>query len=195
MAAPPRSGNSHAPLPRQSVPPKRPMLRGLDGDHPDRANPGVVNLNRAPLSRRARRTRELSQPAAADQPMVHSFRPKPKPVWLSLLIRCQQASSMVTLVLVVSVLVVYGWTVYIQQRWGQAYDKLEAFKKQERQLISANELLKNQIAEQAENPTAGLLLPDPSNAIFLTPAPQRPAVKPKSTVPPADSYPTKPLGY
>jgi hypothetical protein len=126
---------------------------------------------------------------------VHSFRPKQKPLWLMVLIKLQQGSSIVTLFLVAAILAVYGWTVYTQQRWGQQYDKLESLKKQERQLISANEVLKNQMAQQAENPTAGLLLPDPSNAIFLTPAPQRPEVKPKSTVPPAEKFPNKPLGY
>lgn len=184
MAAPPRSGNSDpSRLPRRSSAPSQPRLRGI---------------NSANSARRERPARGISQPSSAlepDEATVHSFRPKPKPLWLALLLRCQQASSIATLLLVAGVLTVYGWTVYIQQRWGQEYDRLEAFKKQERQLVSANELLKNQMAEQAENPTAGLLLPDPSNAIFLTPAPQRPEVKPKSAVPPAEPVPTRPLGY
>jgi hypothetical protein len=137
-------------------------------------------------------TRRAGTPADT---VVHSFRPKQKPFWLIVLIKLQQGSSFVTLFLVAAILVVYGWTVYTQQRWGQQYNKLESLKKQERQLVSANEVLKNQMAQQAENPTAGLLLPDPSNAIFLTPAPQRPEVKPKSTVPPVEKFPKKPLGY
>ena len=98
------------------------------------------------------------------------------------------------LMLGASILITYGWTVYIQQQWGREFDRLEAMKKQERQLVSANEVLKNQMAEQAERPTAGLLLPDPSNAIFLTPAPQRPDVKASST-PPVEPDSTRPLGY
>ncbi len=160
------------------------------------------------LSRRTRRTRssESAKPvhltsidpalsrASADG-VVHSFRPKAKPLWLKLLLRVQQGSSIVTLLLIVGVLATYGWTVYIQQQWGKAYDSLEALKKRERQLVSANELLKNQMAEQAENPTTGLLLPDPSNAIFLTPAPQRSEVQPKSSPSPEKSFPNRPLGY
>jgi hypothetical protein len=111
------------------------------------------------------------------------------------LLRTQQGSSIITILLGISVLAAYGWTVYLQQIWGHEYEQLETLKRQERQLVSANELLKNQMAAQAEKPTAGLLLPDPSNAIFLTPAPQRPEVKPKSTVPSAESSPTRPLGY
>jgi hypothetical protein len=110
------------------------------------------------------------------------------------LLRFQQTASLMTLLLAAGVLITYGWTVYIQQRWGQQYDRLETLKKQERQLISANEVLKNQMADQAENPKSGLLLPDPSNAIFLTPAPQRPEVKP-TTVPSTEPSPTRPLGY
>lgn len=183
MAIPPRFGDSNQPPPRRSTAPNRTMLRGLDGANSTRSR------------RAARRMTHPSPDVTSENSTVHSFRPKPKPLWLSLLLRCQQVSSVMTLLLVAGVLTVYGWTVYIQQRWGQEYDRLETFKKQERQLVSANELLKNQMAEQAENPTAGLLLPDPSNAIFLTPAPQRPQVKPKSTVPAVESSPTRPLGY
>lgn len=138
---------------------------------------------------------DAREAAAKEGAVVHSFRPKPQPSWLLFLLRLQQGSAIITLTLVAGVLIVYGWTVYIQQRWGQGYEKLETLKKQERQLISANEVLKNQMAEQAENPTAGLLLPDPSNAIFLTPAPQRPEVKPQSPVSPNEQSSTRPLGY
>lgn len=140
-------------------------------------------------------SRAASDPAASDPSVVHAFRPKPKPLWLLLLLRTQQATSALTLLLIASVLLIYGWTVYIQQRWGHEYARLETLKKRERQLTSANELLKNQIAEQAENPTTGLLLPDPSNAIFLAPAPQRPPVEPKAETAPAAPTPHQPLGY
>jgi hypothetical protein len=97
--------------------------------------------------------------------------------------------------LVVGALITYGWTVYTQEQWGKEFDRLEALKTKERELISTNEVLKNQMAEQAEKPTAGLLLPDPSNAIFLTPAPQRPPVKPRPVAPGAEPDPIRPLGY
>lgn len=128
-------------------------------------------------------------------PGVHAFRPRPKPLWLRLLLRTQQATSVLTLLLIISALVSYGWTVLIQQHWGDQYAELESLKKRERQYTSTNELLKNDIAKQAENPTTGLLLPDPSNAIFLAPAPQRPPVEPKSEAKPAAPTPGQPLGY
>ena len=134
-------------------------------------------------------TRELgeaqpSEPTDAPRSASRTFRPQ-QPRWLTLMQWTQRGSSLVALMLGASILITYGWTVYIQQQWGREFDRLEAMKKQERQLVSANEVLKNQMAEQAERPTAGLLLPDPSNAIFLTPAPQRPDVK-ASPTPPVD---------
>ena len=143
-------------------------------------------------------TRELgeaqpSEPTDAPRSASRTFRPQ-QPRWLTLMQWTQRGSSLVALMLGASILITYGWTVYIQQQWGREFDRLEAMKKQERQLVSANEVLKNQMAEQAERPTAGLLLPDPSNAIFLTPAPQRPDVKASST-PPVEPDSTRPLGY
>ncbi len=132
-------------------------------------------------------------PSAGSSSKPRSFRPK-RPLWLTLMLWTQRGSSLVTLMLGAAILVTYGWTVYIQQQWGREFDQLEAMKKQERQMISANEVLKNQMAEQAEKPTVGLLLPDPGNAIFLTPAPERPAVK-ASPTPLVESAPTRPLGY
>jgi hypothetical protein len=168
--------------------------------------PQSQNSHASPSTRRRRRrsgrsrnaavpVQELTPRSGSDQSVVHAFRPKPKPLWLMMMIRTQQATSALTLLLITSVLVIYGWTVYIQQRWGYEYARLETLKKRERQITSANELLKNQIAEQAESPTTGLLLPDPSNAIFLAPAPQRPPVEPKTEVAPAAPMPDQPLGY
>ena len=133
--------------------------------------------------------------SGSDEAVVHSFT-KQKPLWLTVLLQLQRGSFFVTLSLIASVMAVYGWTVYIQQQWGQEFEELESLKKQERQLISANEVLKNQMAEQAESPTTGLLLPNPNNAIFLAPAPQRPPVKPSSpAVVPSDASSNRPLGY
>lgn len=137
----------------------------------------------------------IQSASEGDEAVLHSFSQR-NPLWVTVLVKLQQGSFPLTFALIVAAMVIYGWTVYIQQRWGQEYEKLEALKKQERQLISANEVLKNQMAEQAESPTAGLLLPNPNNTIFLAPAPLRPPVKPGSPpVSPTNSSPKRPLGY
>lgn len=136
-----------------------------------------------------------TSPTAVNQHVVTSLpQTQAPPAWLKLLIRAQHASSVAVLGLVVATLAVYGWTVYVQQRWGQEYQRFETLKKQERQLISGNEALKNDIARQAESPTSGLIVPDPTNAVFLTPAAPRAPEAPDRPFS-SQSIPAKPLGY
>lgn len=120
---------------------------------------------------------------------------KPLPFWVKSLLFVQRGSAVVSLLLVLGGLAVYGWTVYTQQRWGHAYGRLEQLQKRERQLLAANEVLKNQIAKQSEAPGAGLVLPNPDDTIFLSPAPLRPTVKPEVDSPSPEPIPARPLGY
>lgn len=147
--------------------------------------------------RRSSRLRQsVTLPAAVNQQVVTPLpQTQAPPAWLRLLVRAQKTSSVVVFVLVVATLSVYGWTVYIQQHWGEEYRRFETLKKQERQLISGNEALKNQIARQAESPLSGLTVPDPNNTIFLTPAAPR---SPETPNRPSSSQPTsstRPIGY
>lgn len=136
-----------------------------------------------------------NRPIAVDASVVTSLpRTEAVPSWLKLLIASQRTSLLLTFVLVGAALAAYGWTVYIQQQWGQKFERLEILKKHERQLIATNEALKNEMAEQAEAPTSGLMVPDPSNAFFLAPAPPRPPVEPERPLI-QRTTPTKPLGY
>lgn len=137
----------------------------------------------------------VTLPTAVNQQVVTALpQTQAPPAWLKLLIKTQHVSSVVVLVLVVATLAIYGWTVYVQQRWGQEYQKFETLKKQERQLIAGNEALKNDIAQKAESPTSGLMVPDPTNAIFLTPATPRSPEAPDRQFS-SQSIPAKPLGY
>ncbi len=97
------------------------------------------------------------------------------PAWLLYLCQLQRQVSVVTWLLVTAMLVVYGWTMYSQQKWNQAYKHLETLQLHERQLMSTNEVLKNKLALQAQQPDIGLVPPDPAEAIVLQPAAQRPA--------------------
>ena len=101
--------------------------------------------------------------------------PKSSPGWLRLLLLLQRSSGGFALLLGASLLAVYGWTVYIQQVWGKDYQSLQALQRQERQLAVANEILSSQLAQEAEQPSSGLVLPQPGDAIFLqAPAPISP---------------------
>jgi len=90
-----------------------------------------------------------------------------KPQWLIRFFTLYRYSCLGTFLLVVAVLVVYGWTVYSQKLWGQNYRKLQELQRDERQLTKTNEVLKNKMAQEAEKPNAGLLSPTPNKTIFL----------------------------
>lgn len=95
------------------------------------------------------------------------------PFWLLRLCTWQRRSSVATFVLVVVTLIIYGWTVYSQQTWSQAYRKLLTLQRQERQLTTTNEVLKNNMAQQAEDQATGLVPPNPATTIFLSSAQER----------------------
>ena len=129
-----------------------------------------------------------------------------KPGWLRFLLLIQHGSSLVTLCLVISTLIVYAGVVYSQQQWSSNYEQLKKLQRTYRHLIATNESLKNQLAEQAEQPETGLVAPDPDNTIVLPSPSQVPSPNqknnwkssPQATAKPPSSVrakPTGPLGY
>lgn len=142
-----------------------------------------------------------SQQSSGTVPFVPISRSAPS--WLLRLCCLQHRSFTLMWLLVATMLAAYSWTVYSQQRWNQAYRKLETLQLHERQLVTTNEVLKNQMAQQAQQPDAGLIPPDPATAIVLQAAPKRPYRPGTSVLPIAKnstqadkltSTPT-PLGY
>lgn len=127
-------------------------------------------------------------------------KPKPQPLWLSSIIALQRASSVLTSLIIGSTLTVYGLTVYGESSWTQEYPRLEQLRATEQQLQAAQEVLKNEIAIQADQPTTGLVIPQPGDMIYVEPAAPRPELSPPAT-PPSDLKPSahsltnKPLGY
>lgn len=117
------------------------------------------------------------------------------PNWLRSLIILQRCSDLITFLLFAGIITVYSWTVYTQQQWTQEYRKLETLQRNERNLTTANESLKNELAQQAESPATGLVTPNTANTILLPPAPQRQFVAPPSHTYKSDSPVKTPLGY
>jgi hypothetical protein len=109
-------------------------------------------------------------PVARQSPSQKTVAPV-TPLWLQLLMRLSQASSVFTFCVVAAALGIYSWTVYTQQLWSQEYRRLENLQRHERQLTANHETLKNYLAQEAENPEVGFVAPTPSNMIFLSPAP------------------------
>jgi hypothetical protein len=119
------------------------------------------------------------------------------PLWLLRFSAFHRYSSVVAFLLVAATLVVYGWTVYSQGIWSQGYRKLQNLQRHERQLKTTNAALTNKMAQEAEQPAAGLALPTPSRTIFLPPASHSPNSKPTQTTPNPETQPpiSSPLGY
>lgn len=119
----------------------------------------------------------------------------PTPAWLRTIAFLQRGSDLVTFLLVIATLTVYSWTVYTQQHWAKEYRKLETLQRNERNLTTANEAMKDQLAQEAEKPATGLVTPNQVNTIVLQPAPQRSLQIDPTPKAALTSESTPPLGY
>jgi hypothetical protein len=119
------------------------------------------------------------------------------PLWLLRLYTFHRYSSVLAFLLVASTLAVYGWTVYSQELWGQSYRRLQSLQRHERMLTTTNATLTNKLANEAEQPTTGLVSPTPEGMIFLPPASQSPKPASPNTTPNSETQPQtlSPLGY
>jgi hypothetical protein len=126
--------------------------------------------------------------------------PQWQPLWLRSLLNVQRASSVAVVFLLSGALSIYGLTVYGEQQWTEEYKKLESLRLREQQLSATSEVLKHQLAKEAENPETGLVPQKPAETIFLPPIPEsrspqadpipnsEPTLKDRATV-------ETPLGY
>ncbi|MFN6516187.1 MAG: hypothetical protein RMY29_017040 [Nostoc sp. CreGUA01] len=119
------------------------------------------------------------------------------PLWLLRLYTFHRYSSVLVFLLVAATLAVYGWTVYSQELWSQSYRRLQNLQRHERLLTTTNATLTNKMAQEAEQPTTGLVSPTPEKMIFLPPAssnsePASPKTKPN---PQTQQQRLSPLGY
>ncbi|MEH2155251.1 hypothetical protein [Nostoc sp.] len=119
------------------------------------------------------------------------------PLWLLRLYTFHRYSTVLAFLLVASTLAVYGWTVYSQEVWGQSYRRLQKLQRHERLLTTTNATLKNKMAEEAEQSTAGLVSPTPQGMIFLPPASHSPKPASSNTMPNSETQQQtlSPLGY
>ena len=119
------------------------------------------------------------------------------PLWLLRLYTFHRYSTVLAFLLVASTLAVYGWTVYSQELWSKSYSRLQNLQRHERLLTTTNATLTNKIAQEAEQPTAGLISPTPQGMIFLSPESHNPKPASSNTTPnPQTQQQTlSPLGY
>jgi hypothetical protein len=118
------------------------------------------------------------------------------PGWLQSLMQIQRVVWVGTVAFSTGALGAYGWAVYSQQQWSHSYSQLQQLQRQERQLISSNELMKNQIAQKVDPKALGLAPPKANNVIFLQP--EQSSAKPAAVATPpleTETPPSQPLGY
>lgn len=143
--------------------------------------PGTQAAAAHPRGRRSARGR-LGTPKSspAPNPTPVPLAPEPSPA-LKVLSQVQVVSAVLAGALVSLALVSYGASVYVDRQLNQANRRLHQLQRQEEQLTTAQEVLKNHLAQQAELDGTALQRPQPDHVIFLRPAPSRA----KSPLPPA----------
>jgi hypothetical protein len=136
----------------------------------------VISLAQA--RQRKRGSHQFTPASPSAETVVAIFPDKlVKPWWLKSLTTVQTVCSISTAVLVSTSLALYGMTVYNDSIWSKEYQTLERLRRQDQQFRAANEVLKNQIAKDAENPKASSNTEKPMDTmIFVKPAPLRPEV-------------------
>ncbi|MEL6880286.1 MAG: hypothetical protein AAFP09_07150 [Cyanobacteria bacterium J06607_10] len=128
--------------------------------------------------------------AKSDIPLRLPVRPS-LPVGLQLLNRIQHGSTILTGVLMTGALLVYGSTVYVDRSTDSALRQLDALQSESQQLTTANESIKQSLAEQAIREDSGLELHKAGDVMFVEPAPVRPSNEIEET----EAKPLRPLGY
>ena len=124
----------------------------------------------------------------------------PTPWWLRSLSYLKYGSGVVAGGLILFALTAYGSNVSTQQQWSEEFKQLESLRRTERQLVAANEIIKNQAAQQSAQ-TKQLVRLDPSRRVYLpTPSPLPQATSkntaaPEPTPSPSKNSPAPPLGY
>ncbi len=97
------------------------------------------------------------------------------PLWLKSLIYLNHSSAIVCYATVAATLVMYGMTVYAPKLWSQKHSELQQLQKQERQFTYTEEMLKNRLANSADNDQSGFVKPNPNEQpIFLPDTPTKP---------------------
>ena len=86
---------------------------------------------------------------------------------LQFLLLINKVSVTIAFILVTLTLSVYGWTVRVPGLWSQEFRKLTKLQQEERYLVGANEVLKHQLAQQAQKPEVGLTQLHPEDLIFI----------------------------
>ncbi|MEL7333264.1 MAG: hypothetical protein AAFN12_13545 [Cyanobacteria bacterium J06560_2] len=136
--------------------------------------------------------RGLSQPVTQNVLAPLPLPTKPTlPLGLQILNRVQHGTTAFTGLLIAGALALYGSSVYVDKSADRAMAHLNHLQGESQQLTSANESIKQSLAEQALQENSGLEPYESGDVLFVTPEPLRESMEP-------EEKPVKrlrPLGY
>jgi hypothetical protein len=141
-------------------------------------------LRSIPLQARNRATRL--------QPLPNQL---PVPQWLQLLKQAERVSLILAGVLAGGAIVTYGWAMYSQQQWGNEYRRLDQLRRNERQLTTNGELMKNNIARTSDPKHYGLVPRGADHIVVIPPSSPRAPLPMRAPGPDPHAKPITPVGY
>ncbi|AFY62157.1 hypothetical protein [Synechococcus sp. PCC 6312] len=89
------------------------------------------------------------------------------PLWLKSLLVLQWGTGGAAVLVLASLLPIYGLAAFHQHQWGQAYKNLTELEQQERQLQIAHQAQRYQVAERIERQPAGFVPQSPKQVLFI----------------------------
>lgn len=120
----------------------------------------------------------------------------PKPLSLRILEILHQVSSLGMVIGVGLSMVGYAYSVHINRQFERSEGRLAQLQRNEQQLTTINEVLKNHLAEQVTQNNTGLKPPQLGHVIFLEPsASQKQKHSPENAARSASHVQRQPLGY
>ncbi len=119
----------------------------------------------------------------------------PVPQWLQVLKQVERVSLMLAGALAGGAIVTYGWAMYSQQQWGTEYRRLDQLRRNERQLTTNGELMKNNIARSSDPKHYGLVPRSAEHIVVIPPASLRAPLPMRAPGPDPQAKPITPVGY
>ncbi len=115
---------------------------------------------------RSRRSPSRSQPTRRERSdlspvgSLRSAHPQGKPGWVAALQWWQRTSTILAFLSCSTVLGIYSWTVYTQERWNQQYEALQQMRRHERQFLLTQESIANSLRDTAARSDMVPLVPE-----------------------------------
>ncbi len=132
---------------------------------------------------------QVSQSAPGQrQPPLTEVRTLPQttsawPLWLKSLLLLQWGSGGLALVLLASLLPLYGTAAFYQYRWGQTYQALTQLEHQERELLITHQAQRYKITERLEKQSSPpQLIPQTPKQVLFIPRPTQPQLTPRNSL-------------